>query len=163
VDAAAAADLVCVGRVGWTASARKGLGSTARALLAAQAHALLLVRRGEAIGRPAVVVYDGSESARRGLAAAVRMMGGPGGRVVVLVLAHGDHRAAVGAEAEALALRSGVAAQARYLLSTTPEAVAEAVTATHAGVLVLPVACVPSDETCRAAVQAAACPVLIVR
>jgi nucleotide-binding universal stress UspA family protein len=163
VEAASACDVVCVGRVGWTASARRGLGSTARAMLAARAHAVLLLRRGESVGGPTVVVYDGSESAHRGLAAALRLANVSGGPVVVLVVGPSERRAALGAQAEAEAVRAGLAVRVRQLASTTPEAVAGALKTTEAGVLVLPASSVPSDEACRAAVEAARCPVLVVR
>jgi nucleotide-binding universal stress UspA family protein len=88
--AAAAADLVSMGKQGRSRSPQARLGPTALRVLAGAPAALLLVghRRVGAHGmRPVLVVYDGSEGAGRALRAAVRLTEAIGVPLTVLLLA----------------------------------------------------------------------------
>jgi len=87
--AAAAADLVTLGKLGRSRSPQARLGSTVLRVLAGAPIALLLVQqwRVRARGlRPVLVVYDGSEGARRALEAAARLAEASGVTLTVLLL-----------------------------------------------------------------------------
>ncbi len=84
VAAAAEADLVCVGRVGWT-SPRSRLGSTARALVSSGAVPVLLVREGQRLGGRVAAVYDGTEAGARALSVGARLVRDGGGLLSILV------------------------------------------------------------------------------
>jgi nucleotide-binding universal stress UspA family protein len=88
--AAAAADLVTLGKLGRSRSPQARLGSTALRVLAGAPIALLLVEqwRVRAHGlRPVLVVYDGSEGAGRALEAAARLSEAGGVSLTVVLLA----------------------------------------------------------------------------
>jgi nucleotide-binding universal stress UspA family protein len=88
--AAAAADLVTLGKLGRSRSPQARLGSTVLRVLAGAPIALLLVQqwRVRARGlRPVLVVYDGSEGAGRALDAAARLAEAGGVSLTVLLLA----------------------------------------------------------------------------
>jgi nucleotide-binding universal stress UspA family protein len=88
--AAAAADLVTLGKLGRSRSPQARLGSTVLRVLAGAPVALLLVEqwRVRAHGlRPVLVVYDGSEGAGRALQAAVRLAEASGVNLTVVLLA----------------------------------------------------------------------------
>jgi len=88
--AAAAADLVTLGKLGRSRSPQARLGSTVLRVLAGAPIALLLVQqwRVRARGlRPVLVVYDGSEGAGRALEAAARLAEASGVTLTVLLLA----------------------------------------------------------------------------
>jgi len=89
--AAAAADLVTLGKLGRSRSPQARLGSTALRALAGAPIALLLVehwRVGAHGLRPVLVVYDGSEGAGRALEAAARLA--EAGRVSLTVVLLAD-------------------------------------------------------------------------
>jgi nucleotide-binding universal stress UspA family protein len=69
--AAAQADLIFIGKSGW--SPARPLGSTALALIAAAPGAFLLVQQEIPQAGPIMVLFDGSEGSRRALEAAVRL------------------------------------------------------------------------------------------
>jgi nucleotide-binding universal stress UspA family protein len=88
--AAAAADLVTLGKLGRSRSPQARLGSTVLRVLAGAPIALLLVQewRVRARGlRPVLVVYDGSEGAGRALDAAARLAEASSVSLTVLLLA----------------------------------------------------------------------------
>jgi nucleotide-binding universal stress UspA family protein len=88
--AAAAADLVTLGKQGRSRNPQARLGSTALRALAGAPAALLLVehRRAGVRGlRPVLVVYDGSEVAGRALEAAARLAEAGGVSLTVILLA----------------------------------------------------------------------------
>lgn len=64
-------DWIILGRSGW--SKARTLGSTSRALINESQRMVLVLKRGFTLERPVVSVYDGSENARRSLAAAALM------------------------------------------------------------------------------------------
>ena len=70
--AASTADLVAVGRSGWSASTGRRLGSVTRALVETGATSLLMVADGGLRG-PFAVLYDGSPSSERALALAIAL------------------------------------------------------------------------------------------
>ncbi|MFO1190060.1 MAG: universal stress protein [Alphaproteobacteria bacterium] len=92
IAAAAEADLLILG---WASQAPPGLplpsprlGATARSVARGAGRSVLLLRSGARFVRPALVVYDGTISAARALAAAISMT--DGGHELLNILAVGD-------------------------------------------------------------------------
>ena len=78
------ADVVSLGRVGWSAVGKDRLGTTARRLLASAPASALLARRGRVLGSSIWALFDGSPQARRALAAAAGLCGDRSLDVVVI-------------------------------------------------------------------------------
>ena len=73
LEAATQADLISLGRVGWSVAGRGRLGSTARAVLTQVSSHALVVQQGVQLKPPFVAVYDGSALAGKALAIAARL------------------------------------------------------------------------------------------
>jgi nucleotide-binding universal stress UspA family protein len=86
--AASTADLVAVGRCGWSAATGHRLGSVARSLLEAGATSLLMAGQG-GIQQPLAVFYDGSASADRALALAIALDGRAAQPIRIIVMSDG--------------------------------------------------------------------------
>jgi nucleotide-binding universal stress UspA family protein len=72
----AEADVVSLGRVGWSATGEDRLGTTARRLIEESAPAsALLARRGRVLGSSVWVLFDGSPEARRALTVGAGLCG----------------------------------------------------------------------------------------
>jgi nucleotide-binding universal stress UspA family protein len=84
VSAAQAVDLVVMGTAGRNPGTGSRLGSTARAIARSLPRSVLFLRPGERLGRPVVTVHDGSASADRALALALRLARSDGHELVVL-------------------------------------------------------------------------------
>ena len=131
--AAGPADLVSVGRLGWSRGHRR-LGSTTRALLARGRSATLLTDRAVAVETPVAVLFDGSEAATDALRLAARLAAPPGGDVVVLATDRETARQA-GRQLAERQPRATVVRLDRPVAETLPEAVAEH----RPGLLLLPI------------------------
>lgn len=83
--AALDADLVILGKAGW--SGQRRLGSTARAVLLQASGPALILQDGARLALPALVLYDGSQMAQRALAAAIQLVRGKEGYLTILLLA----------------------------------------------------------------------------
>ena len=87
LQASAEADLISLGKLGWSASTRRELGSTARGVLSqARCHALL-IQHEVPHDAPVLVLYDGSAGAAKALSTAARLAQGRDGRLTVLIVA----------------------------------------------------------------------------
>ena len=84
--AAADADLMTLGRRGWSPAGRR-LGSTARAVLAQAPSLALILEHGVRLGLPILAVYDGSPASERVLAVAVDLARLRSSKLSVLILA----------------------------------------------------------------------------
>jgi len=71
--AALEADLVLLGKAGWSPPRPMGLGSTALAVAAIAPHAILLVQHGTRLHGPIMAVYDGSPGSHQALETAIRL------------------------------------------------------------------------------------------
>jgi nucleotide-binding universal stress UspA family protein len=87
LTAASEADLVILGKMGWSLTGRRHLGSTARAVLSQATCLTLILQQGAHLSLPILVVYDGSALAQKALAAAIRLVRGKNGYLTVLILA----------------------------------------------------------------------------
>jgi nucleotide-binding universal stress UspA family protein len=110
--AAAEADLITLGRRGWSVPGRH-LGSTARAVLTQTPGLSLVLEHGIRLGLPVVVIYDGSDQAQRALALGADFVRARGGKLSVLLLA-GDPAEAEGLQADVASWLAGQGLQVRY-------------------------------------------------
>ena len=84
LTAAAEADMITLGSAGHSLTERH-VGSTARAVLSEAPCIALVVRKGEHLQLPVMVLYDGSPAARRALMVACRLVEGRGRHIIVLI------------------------------------------------------------------------------
>ncbi|MGD8398044.1 MAG: universal stress protein [Anaerolineae bacterium] len=95
LSAASEADVLVLGKLGWSSIHRKRLGSTVRGILPERFGLALVLEEGACFGFPLAVVYDGSPAAGRALltATALRRRAGDDQALIVLLLAHGSDEA----------------------------------------------------------------------
>ncbi len=154
--AAADADLVTLGRIGWTVRRRRDLGTTTRALISRRGRVLLL-ERSVAIRPPIVALFDASEAGRDALDLAIHLAGRR--RDPLRVLLVGDDEKALGAEAR----RLGAGAETSWLGRPGAEALAGAVSLLSGGVVIVPIGGPElGEEHLRTLLDRVACPVLAV-
>lgn len=156
--AAADADLVSLGRIGWTVRHRRHLGTTARTLISGRRGRVLLLERKVAVQPPIVALYDGSDAGRDALDLAVHLAGRRGDPLRLLLV--GEDQEALRADAT-----GKLAADARILWLGRPEAgaLAGAVQRQAGGVVIVPVAGEHLGEALlQAVLEQVFCPVLVV-
>jgi nucleotide-binding universal stress UspA family protein len=162
--AASDADMIIVGRAGWSLARSTGLGSTARAIAVQAPSSTLVLQHGACLGPPVLIVYDGSALAQKALAAAADLVERDGS-LTVLVLADDLDVAQhlTGQAAEWLEER-GVEAVFRSLTESSARRLAFAVQREGCGTLVLPARIsVLEDEALLALLDQVNVPVLLVR
>lgn len=79
-------DWLSLGKVGWTLAARRGLGSTARAVVCGARTPVIVFPSGVAVGGPVAVAYDASPAAHRALGIARVLAGREPFRLSVFVV-----------------------------------------------------------------------------
>ncbi len=89
-SAAAGADLLAIGKGGWSVGRRLHVGSTALELAASALPVLLLPERGIPEDAHLVVYFDGSPAAQRGLQAAARLARAGLDGIILLVAMNGE-------------------------------------------------------------------------
>ncbi len=156
--AAAKADLVTLGRVGWTVRRRHDLGKTARSLISGRRGRVLLLERSVAVKAPIVVLFDASEAGSDALDLAVHLADRRGDPLRALL---------VGGDPEALRAegvdRLGAAAEMLWLGQPEPGPLANAVSRQMGGVVIVPVGSSElGEEHLRILLDTVACPVLAV-
>jgi nucleotide-binding universal stress UspA family protein len=163
--AAEDADVLVLGKSGWSLVRRGRMGSTTRAVLAQGGGQALILQEGTCLGSPVMVVYDGSPVARKALASAARLAEDDDHNLVVLLPA--------GEEEDTRRLREEVEAfledrdldfSFRLLATGSVGDVSREVGPKQCGTLVLPA---PSlllrDEMLQALLDEIKVPVLLVR
>jgi nucleotide-binding universal stress UspA family protein len=85
LKAALEADLVILGKAGW--SRRRRMGSTTRILVAQSPSSTLILQQGSRLGMVMGVIYDDSEIAQKALVTAVGLLQGTNGFLTVVILA----------------------------------------------------------------------------
>jgi nucleotide-binding universal stress UspA family protein len=137
--AASEADLVILGKVGWSLTGRRHMGSTARAVLSQATCLTLILQEGVRLSLPILVVYDGSTIAQKALSAAIRLVRGKNGYLTVLILADGPDAARELQTNVAKWLRErGLEARYRWLVGADVRHLPRIVDAEGCGMLVLP-------------------------
>lgn len=157
LSAATDADLVTLGRIGWTTRRRQDLGKTARTLIS-RGGRLLLLERAVQVKAPIVVVFEASDAGRDALDLAVDLAGRR--RDPLRVLLVGDDESSLRAQ---ISDSLDAQATATWLGHPGPEALARIVSHQLGGVVLVPVAGPHlGEEHLRAVLDAVACPVLAV-
>ncbi len=162
--AAADADLVTLGRVGWTVRRRRDLGKTARALISHGGRRVLLLERSVAVkassrsSRRIVVFFDATDAGRDALDLAAHLAARRRDPLRVLLVG-GDPEALRSAAAGIL----GPDAETSWLGCPEPQALAHAASLLLGSVVVVPVAGPDlGEEHLRTLLDTVACPVLAV-
>jgi len=163
--AAAEADLISLGRVGWSVAGGRRLGSTTRAVLAQVSGPALVVHQGVQLKPPFVAVYDGSALAGKALAIATRLTEGKDGDLLVLVAADDPDEAVELSAAAADWLETrGVSARFRQLTETAVPRLLSMLKAECCGTLILPAeGTLLRDEALSALVEELDFAVLLIR
>lgn len=163
--AATEADLVILGKAGWSLARRGRLGSTARAVLGQAQGLALIVQQGTRLGPPIIVAYDGSPPAGRALAAAAlvaRVM--DDGLTVLLMADERDDAQVLQQEVAAWLAPRGLTARYRQLTTARVPHLGQMVRLEGGGTLVLPAeGTVLRDERLLALLDEIESPVLLVR
>ena len=163
LDAALDADLVILGKAGW--SGQRRLGSTARVVLSQVRGPALMLQRGARLGLPVLVLYDGSAGAKSALAAAVQLVGEREAQLTILIVSREVEAAqSLQQEVTEWLQERGLEAHYRWLSKADVPRICHAVQAEGGGVLVLyrdtPLL---QGETLEALLNELECPVLLVR
>jgi nucleotide-binding universal stress UspA family protein len=165
-SAAQEADVLVVGRAGWSQVRRRQLGSTARAACGDDGPGVtVILREGERIAPPVLVVFDGTALSEHALDVAAALVGGQTQPMRVLLLAGQaeqveDLRARVTAHLQPY----NVIRQYRVLVPHSVSELSEAIRLSGPGVLVLPARLVVQGcEEILDLIEEADSPVLLVR
>jgi nucleotide-binding universal stress UspA family protein len=163
--AASEADLVILGKIGWSLTRARRLGSTARAVLSQATCLTLILQEGRHLGLPVLIVYDGSVVAHKALAAAARLVRGRNGFLTVIVLAEGIETAqALQSEAAQWLRGHDLHASYRWLVGADLRRLAHMVEGERCGMLVLPSKSSRlQNEMFLGLLDEVDCPVLMVR
>ncbi len=165
-NAAQEADVLIVGRAGWSQVRRRRLGSTARAACSSDAPGVtVILREGEHIISPILVVYDGSALCDHALGIAAALVERLGNPLIVLLLAEWP------GQAEALRARATAQLQPydvirQYLVAAAREVpvIADTIRGVAPGTLVLPAKLTPFDgDVTLDLIEAVELPVLLIR
>ena len=165
LGAASEADLVVLGRAGWSPGRRGRVGSTARAMISKAPCLTLLLQHGTSLKLPVRVLHDGSEGANRSLASAAQLPQAKDGGLTVLIVRDSDKAAErTQSEISEWAKTQGLRVGFRRLAAADTRSVLEAVRSEGEGVLVLPAGSPVLDEGgLQMMMTQIACPILVVR
>jgi nucleotide-binding universal stress UspA family protein len=131
--AAGEAEVVTVGRTGWSASAGSGLGSVARALLEGGTTSVLMVEKSDT-HQPITLIYDGSPSAERALNLAIALDGTrENALTVILTTQAAESRPGLAGRLS----QAGTAARFE-LLENKPEVILESLQRSNARTVLIP-------------------------
>ncbi len=165
VTAAADADLLVLGRAGWSLLRRGRLGTTARAIVARSPSMALFLPRGSCLSSPLTIVFDGSPLAERALEVAQMFLDGTDRRLRVLLLANGHERLSPLREQVDTWLQGrDLDIRYRALTESNVTRLAEAIKSEECGTLVLPVkSAVLEDSALQGLLEELEIPILLVR
>lgn len=137
LTAALEADLLAIGQLGHSVVRRARLGSTAQKALAQARSAVLVVRTGLEVRQPVLVIYDGSDVARRALALAVNLAGKKGD-IRVLIWGVDDESAYTERQTISHLLEpAGIEAEYQHFKSDDPTVVLELIRKQTVGLIIL--------------------------
>lgn len=164
VTAASDADLLVVGRAGWSLLRKGRLGTTARAIVARSPSMALLLPGGACLASPVTVVFDGSARAERALEVAESLLDDDR-RLRVLLLANGHERLAPLREQVDTWLQ-GRELDVRYraLTESNVTRLVAAIESEECGTLILPVkSAILEDTALQGLLEELEIPILLVR
>ncbi|MCS7222474.1 MAG: universal stress protein [Anaerolineae bacterium] len=163
--AAAEADLITLGKVGWSVIGRRRLGATAQAIVSNASAPALISRQGARLGRSLLAVYDGSPAAQRALIMATNLARDPERSLTVLILTgRMDIAQEWQGQITAWLRARGLSARYRWQPGVTLSQLAQVIRAEGEGIVVLPrESPLWPDEVLAALLNEIECPVLLVR
>lgn len=163
LQAARDADLVILGRRGW--SARRHLGSTAQALISQAPNVTILIERRARPEPTVLVLYNGSAPAQKSLSVAANLVQRRKGYLTVAILATEEEQARrLQTEAGLWLHARGLQARYRWMMEEDDRLIAELVRSEGGCMLVLPGEMpMLQGEKLRAVVDRLRCPVMVVR
>lgn len=163
--AALEADLITLGKIGWSPGGRGRLGSTALAVLQTGSGPALILHQETRLRSPVVVAYDGSETAQKALSLAALLRRNENEPLGVLILADGPEAArALQDRATRWLEQRGVRASFRRLVGADAGTLARTACDERSGVLVIPAETTPiGGEALAAFLNEIGCPALVVR
>ena len=165
VAASSEADLIILGRSGWTPAGQRRLGSTAQTVVSRASCLTLVLREGGCMGLPVQVLYDGSELAGRALSAAAQLVQERDCKLTVLIPAEGEDAAGrLRRQALEWLQAQGVEADTRVFIGPDVQRLVDLIRAGGRGVLVLPASsALLKEESLQDLMDRTECPVLVVR
>jgi nucleotide-binding universal stress UspA family protein len=165
LTAAADADMVSVGRVGWSLPGQREVGSTASAVLTSSPGLAMVLEHGIRLGLPVLAVYDGSPAGARAVTVAANLTRARGGRLAVAVVGE-DEDVVRDLERQAAELIGNRVAEVRYehLLGAAGLNLAPILRALGCGLLIIPGGSGATvDQTLLRRLFQVGCPMLVVR
>lgn len=142
LSAASEADMLVLGRAGWSLLQRERLGSTVRGILPERFGMALILKEKTCLGVPLAVVYDGSPAAERALDAAdaLRQQPEDDNKLLIVLLLAEDEQKIVDLQRQAAARLSEGEVVARYhtLTSANVLPLVDILQAEDCGMLILP-------------------------
>jgi nucleotide-binding universal stress UspA family protein len=163
--AGAEADLMVLGKIGRSFPGFRQTGSTVRMMITQRAGLTLIWQAGVRLTLPVVVVYDGSQSARKGLQAGGHLIRDRNGRLTVFVVAEDEISVReLQTQVEQRLQERGLAANFRLLIRPGLDVLARMIRVESTGPVVLPCEKEPleGEQLCNLVDQLAN-PVLLVR
>lgn len=162
--AASEADLIILGKRGWSPAWRRRLGSTAQAILAQGSQLTLLLQPEVPLGPPLVVVYNGSAESQKALAMATQLLPEGDSRLTLLILAEDQETAGrLQSQAKAWLERRGLAARYLWRPGVNIQDLAHTVRVESCRTLVLPGGLRHDPEAALPLMAQIDCSVLLVR
>lgn len=163
IQAAEQADLVIVGKSGWSRGRR--MGSTTRLLLAQSPRQMLVLQQGAYLGPALALIYSGSMLSAKALQTASGLLEGSSGFLTLYLIAEDIEKARALQDEAARWLRERqISARFRWLIRPAAESLARTLEAEQYGALIIPGDCenIP-QETLASLIDEIRLPVLVVR
>jgi nucleotide-binding universal stress UspA family protein len=157
-------DLLVVGAGGGTGLSARRLGSVARGVGVGASCTVLMMHQGSAVGRPVVVLFDGTEAGARALMLGARLAEADSHNLVVALPGSEQTAAKLERQATELLQAAHSAARFRRLSGGSAEELAALVTREGGRVLLLEAAGAFAEAGDRGSLaEAVECPVVLVR
>lgn len=164
LSAATEADMLVLGRAGWSLVRPGRMGSTARAVLARAPGWALLLQEGACLGQPVVVVYDGSPLAQKGLDAAAALLEENRWMTILLLAAEPQSVESLKAQVSAWLGERDIQVRYRILTRLNVPSLVDALETEGCGTVVLPARSATLDDAAlQALLNEIRVPVLLVR
>jgi nucleotide-binding universal stress UspA family protein len=163
IQAAQEADLVILGKSGWSRGRR--MGSTTRLMVAQSPRQMLVLQEGAQLSLTLAVIYSGSPLSEKALQAAGGLLHGTIGFLTVYLVADDIEKArSLQSEASSWLRERKLAARFRWLIQPAAENLARTLEAEQYGALIIPGDCenIP-PELLASLIDEVRLPVLVVR
>ncbi|HZD57556.1 MAG TPA: universal stress protein [Anaerolineales bacterium] len=130
------ADLVILGKAGW--SRRRQLGSTAQTLVVQSPRHTLIIQSSVRMGRPVMVIYDGSDAGKKALETALTLRE-DGDPLIILISAQNAEKVErLQIDVQEWAKQKRVKPEYRWLTAVDEAVLARQVWSVDCGILILP-------------------------